>query len=92
MKKKFKLGVIGAGYMSTAIVKGVIDSAILSPEQIIVSDLSEIALEKMSKNGVCVTTNNMALANQSEFILFAVKPQSLNAVLDGTKQHQNCSQ
>lgn len=88
MKKKFKLGVIGAGYMSTAIVKGVIDSAILSPEQIIVSDLSEIALEKMSKNGVCVTTNNMDLANQSEFILFAVKPQSLNAVLDGI---QNCN-
>lgn len=83
MKKKFKLGVIGAGFMSTAIVKGVIKAKVLDPKDIIVSDLSEIALEKMKENGVYVTTDNVQLANESEFVLFAVKPQSLDSVLEG---------
>lgn len=85
MKKKFKLGVIGAGFMSTAIVKGVIKANVLTPEQIIVSDPFTVALEKMSQNGVVVTTDNKTVAEQSEFVLFAVKPQSLDAVLESIK-------
>ena len=35
MKKKFKLGVIGAGFMSTAIIKGAIKSGAVKAEEII---------------------------------------------------------
>ncbi len=85
MKKKFKFGVIGAGFMSSAIINGVIASKKLLPEQIIVSDINQESLEKMSKLGVNVTLDNKHLANSCEFLLFAVKPQSLNQVLTSIK-------
>lgn len=88
MEKKYKLGVVGAGFMSTAIVKGVISNKILLPNQIIVSDLFPQALEKISENGVAVTAVNADVVNNSEFVLFAVKPQSLDEVLDSIK---NCN-
>ena len=81
MDKQFKLGVIGAGFMSTAIVKGVIGSSVLNAKQIIVSDLNEESLKKISENGVFTTNDNRKVVSNSEYVLFAVKPQSLNAVL-----------
>ncbi|MBQ3116572.1 MAG: pyrroline-5-carboxylate reductase [Clostridia bacterium] len=85
MEKKFKLGVIGAGFMSTAIVKGAILSSAIGAEEIIVSDLSESALENMAKNGVSVTTNSKMLCDCAEYVLFAVKPQNLDSVLEVIK-------
>ncbi|MDY6368183.1 MAG: pyrroline-5-carboxylate reductase [Clostridia bacterium] len=80
MEKKFKLGVIGAGFMATAIVKGVISSKIILPENIIMSDLNTVALDKVMELGVNTTVDNSYLANNSEYVLFAVKPQSLSDV------------
>lgn len=85
MKKKFKLGVIGAGFMSTAIINGAICSKIVSADQIIVSDVNQNNLDKIAKNGVNVTLNNKELVKQSDFVLFAIKPQNLNSVLDDIK-------
>ncbi len=85
MEKKFKLGVIGAGFMSTAIVKGAILSSAIDADKIIVSDLNEKSLELMAKNGVSVTTDSKLLADNSEYVLFAVKPQNLDAVLEVIK-------
>lgn len=85
MKKKFKLGVIGAGFMSTAIVKGALVSNILDPQEIIVSDVNQSSLDRISEIGVNVSLDNKFLVEKSEFVLFAVKPQSLNEVLDGIK-------
>lgn len=83
MKKKYKFGVIGAGFMATAIINGAISSKVMNPEDIIVSDISEVALEKHKRNGVFVTTDNKYLVSNSDFVLFAVKPQSVEAVLQG---------
>jgi len=85
MKKNFKFGVIGAGFMATAIIKGVINSGLLNSNDILVSDVYEPALNNIKQLGVNVTTDNGFLVNSSEFILFAVKPQSLTTVLDGIK-------
>lgn len=87
MEKKFKLGIIGAGFMATSIAKGAINSGILKPQEIIMSDISESSLINASKLNVNVTTNNLYLANSSEFVLFAIKPQNFSAVADGIK---NC--
>ncbi len=85
MEKKFKLGVIGAGFMSTAIIKGVIKSKKLSAGDIVVSDVSQEALDRISENGVNVTPDNKWLADNSEFVLFAVKPQSFASVIEEIK-------
>ncbi len=81
MKKKFKLGVIGAGFMATAIIKGAIAGKVINASEIIVSDVNQISLDKISKIGVEVTMNNVELVDQAEYVLFAVKPQNLNELL-----------
>lgn len=85
MKKNFKLGVIGCGFMSTAIIKGAINGKILSAEQIYVSDINKDSLDKIATLGVKTTLNNVDLVNNSEFVLFAIKPQNLNDVLSNIK-------
>lgn len=85
MEKNFKLGVIGAGFMSTAIVKGVLKSNILSKNDIIVSDVKEEYLSKAKDLSVNTTTDNKYLADNSEFVLFAVKPQGASNVFEQIK-------
>ena len=59
MKKQFKLGVIGCGFMASAILKGVADSEFLRAKKIIVSDTNEEKLNSInSELGVNVTNDN----------------------------------
>ena len=74
--KKYKLGIIGAGNMSSAITKGILSKGVLSPEEVIVSDVSEDRLAGARLMGVSATTNNAELVSSVEYLLFAVKPQS----------------
>lgn len=73
---KYKLGIIGAGNMSTAIQKGVLSSGLVAPSEIIVSDVSYDRLERAKDLGINVTTDNADIAAGAEYVLFAVKPQS----------------
>ena len=87
MKKKFKLGIIGAGFMSSAIVEGIISSKTLKKSSVIVSDKSIDAIDKAKKRfGINVTLDNSFLCENSEFILFAVKPQSFLDVINEIKE------
>ena len=81
MKKQFKLGIIGCGFMAKAILKGVVLSDFLREKKIIVSDVSEENLNEASDLGVFTTTDNRIVAENSEFVLFAVKPQSFEEVV-----------
>ena len=85
MKKKYKIGVVGAGFMASAIVKGAVASGVIQSNEVLVSDVNQIALDKMSKLGVDTTLDNTELVKQSEFVLFAVKPQSLSNVFASIK-------
>ena len=82
MKKQFKLGVIGGGFMAQAILKGAIYSDYLKPKKIIVSDVSKEALDKLDYLGVNVTVNNRDVAENCEYLLLAVKPQNFAAVAE----------
>ncbi len=88
--KKFKLGVIGAGFMATAIINGAIDSGILNKNELILSDISQSSLEKFRNIGIETTTDSFNLASNAEFVLFAVKPQSIKDVL-ATIKGSNCN-
>lgn len=80
MKKQYKLGVIGGGFMASAIIKGVTGSEFIRGKKIIVSDPSETAREKLEDLGVVVTAENREVAENCEFLLFAVKPQNFAGV------------
>lgn len=83
MKKQFKLGVIGGGFMAQAILKGTVYSEFLKPKKIIVSDTSKEALDNLRYLGVNTTLSNRDVAESSEFLLFAVKPQHFLSVAEG---------
>jgi len=76
MMNKYKLGIIGAGNMSTAISSGVVGSGMLAAKDVLVSDISAEYLSRAIALGVDTTTDNTYLAEHSEYVLFAVKPQS----------------
>lgn len=80
MEKKFKIGVIGGGYMAFSIVKGAIESNSIDKSAFVVNDINEESLKKFSDLGVSVTDDAMFLSNNSEFVLFSVKPQNFSQV------------
>jgi pyrroline-5-carboxylate reductase len=80
MKKQFKLGVIGCGFMAQSILRGVVLSDFLHEKKIIVSDINEENLESIGFLGVRTTDDNAFVAENSEFLLIAVKPQNFEAV------------
>lgn len=84
MKKQFKLGVIGCGFMAKAILKGAVLSDFIRAKKVIVSDLNENNLNDVNQTlGVNITTDNAYVAENCEFLLFAVKPQNFPEVAAG---------
>lgn len=80
---KYKLGVIGAGMMGSALVRGALNQGLFQASEIIMSDALPAALQCASENlGVQTTTDNQALVTASAVVLLAVKPQVLAAVVD----------
>lgn len=74
------LGVIGAGAMGTAIIRGLIRGGHL-PEEIIVSDTDPGKRQSLLDSGFRLLSDNRALVQQAEGIIIAVKPQVLPDVL-----------
>lgn len=81
MKKKFSLGVIGCGFMANCILRGAILSDFLRAKRVIVSDPYMDKLQNVNDElGVFFTQDNRYVAENSEFLLFAIKPQNFNEV------------
>jgi pyrroline-5-carboxylate reductase len=80
----YKLGILGAGNMAEAIVRGVLAAKRLTPQQIIAADVSP-ERRKLFQDELGVTTveDNAEAAGQSETILLSVKPQMMQAALSG---------
>lgn len=77
-----KLGFIGAGNMASAMMGGIIRSEIFTPDEIIVSDVSEITLQRVSSTyGVNITASNIDVVKNSEVFILAVKPQYYASVI-----------
>jgi pyrroline-5-carboxylate reductase len=85
-KLKGKIGFIGAGNMATALVKGIINSALYLPEQIGASDNDSEKLKEISDRFKIRTySSNRDLVHNSAIILIAVKPQVIRNVLEEVK-------
>ena len=76
-------GFIGSGNMGGAIIGGIINSDIASPENVIVSDKNEQALKNINeKYGVKVTSDNKETADKADVLFLCVKPQFLYGVIE----------
>ena len=80
-----KLGIIGAGNMSSAILQGVIKAGAFKVEDIYVSEILEDKLQKAASLGVHTTTSSREVVENSDYIMFGVKPNVILRVMDEVK-------
>lgn len=76
------LGFIGAGNMAEALARGLIANKVFKPTQLIASDVDPVRRRKF-KSGLKVDAvrDNIEVLDSARALLFAVKPQSIDAVL-----------
>jgi pyrroline-5-carboxylate reductase len=84
-----KISVIGAGAMGGATVEGLIRGKQFKNEDITVSDPSQAVVEKFSKTGVNVTTDNKLAAETADIVCVVVKPWLVERVLKDIKPDLN---
>lgn len=83
-----KISFIGGGKMASAIIQGIINSKLFLPENITVSDKNPDALRQLKENfGVNTAESNIYAVQNSEIILFAVKPFVLRDILGEVKDY-----
>lgn len=81
-----EIGLVGAGNMATALIKGLIDTGLYAPEQIVASDVETKQRNQIRRRfGVNVTADNTSLLHDAKVVILAVKPQSMDAVLAGLR-------
>jgi pyrroline-5-carboxylate reductase len=80
MKTK-RLGFLGAGNMSGALIKGLLHGG-FAPSRILASDVKADRLEQLrTKHGIRTTADNHELLRESDVLVLAVKPQVVDRVL-----------
>lgn len=73
---------IGAGKMAEALVSGITRAGVFAPEKVVVSDVDPARLQRLSeKYGVRASSDNVSAAADSKCVVFAVKPQDMEAAL-----------
>lgn len=83
MNMHYKIGFIGAGNMTQAIVKGLLESKSISPNQVYISNRSPGKLQKISEQWpVHTTQNNEEIIDQCSVIVLAMKPQDLAPAIE----------
>jgi pyrroline-5-carboxylate reductase len=83
-----RIGFIGAGNMSEALMKGIIDSGLVKPEEIIAGEIIPERRDYITQIiGVETTADNILVAKSADLIVLGVKPQYLPQVLGGLRPH-----
>lgn len=81
-----KLGFIGSGNMGQALIKGIVNSGIVSPNRIYVFDLNREKLDLLTKSiGITALASGREVAEKSDIIVIAVKPNIVGNVLEEFK-------
>ena len=70
-----KTGFIGCGNMASAIIGGILSSGISTPEDLVASDSSPAARERIGKELKISSATNRETAMQSDILFLSVKPQ-----------------
>ena len=87
-----KLGFIGCGNMAGAIIGGILKNHVCSAEEIIGSALTESGRKKAEQTyGIRMTSDNRQVAQESEIVFLAVKPQYYEEVLNEIKENTSKS-
>jgi pyrroline-5-carboxylate reductase len=81
--KSQRIGMLGAGNMAGALIRGLLASKSVTAEQIVASDVRAEHLKELeTKYGIKTFSDNRELAAVSNLVVLAVKPQVIDRVLD----------
>ncbi len=84
----FKVGIIGAGNMGEAILKGLLEKTDIKADEIIISDINSDRLNSLvQKYGVAGTEDNRRLVNLSKIIFLVVKPKDFKKTLEPLREY-----
>ena len=82
------IGFIGAGNMGSAMIGGIIHSELVTTSQIIASAHSAATLEKLqSTYSIETTLSNETVAERSDILFLAVKPNKFDEVIPQISSH-----
>lgn len=82
------IGFIGAGNMGSAMIDGMLQNALVSPDQMIASAHSPATLERLkSKYSIETTLSNETVAMRSDILFLAIKPNKFNEVITQISNH-----
>ena len=77
-----KIGVIGAGKIGSAILRGVIRAGLVHKDQVMASDVSTALRESVAQElGIEVMPNNSQVCDFADIVILAVKPQIMDPVV-----------
>ena len=77
----YRLAVIGAGSMGSAILRGILEKEIMSPEDIWLANPHPEKMEPFGDKGVHTTCDNREAVLQADVVILAVKPQRIEQVV-----------
>ncbi len=76
-----KIGVIGAGNMGTALIRGWLKAGLAQPTDIFIADSAPERVQSLHREFGLQAADNRQLAAQADIVLLAVKPQVVPEVL-----------
>ena len=77
-----KIGFLGGGNMGEALIRGIVKTGIVPPQELFVTDVRLDRLEELSRTyGLHTLSDNALLVRRVDVVILAVKPQILKAVL-----------
>ena len=82
MASKLTVGFLGAGKMATALARGFVRAGLVTPRQVLASDVSPAACAAFAKEvGARTTTSNPDVARFAQVLVLAVKPAQVGELL-----------
>lgn len=83
-----KIGFIGGGNMASAIIGGIINGGLADRAQITATAKTTKTLESLRERfGICTTTENTAVAEESDILFLAVKPYLFGEIISQIKDY-----
>jgi len=80
------IGFIGAGNMAEALIKGIINAKLYTPENVFISDIRAERLKFLyEKYGVIPCEGNGDLASKAQTVVLSIKPQKMTDALESIK-------